>query len=78
MEVAAFIKKVEQEYDEMPVGLLKPDSKFKEIINWSSINSVVFATMIEFEYHVMVTSEELNSVNTITELFELIVKKQIP
>ena len=75
MGVAEFIKKIEQEYDDIPVGILKPDSKFKETINWSSINAVVFSTMIEFEYHVMITSEEFKTVSTITELFDLIGKK---
>ena len=76
MAIAEFIKKIEQEYDDIPAGMLQPDSTFKEIINWSSINSVVFSTMIEYEYNVMVTSEEFKTVNTIAALFELIGKKQ--
>lgn len=76
MGITEFIKKIEQEYDDIPVGILKPDSKFKETINWSSINAVVFSTMIEFEYQVMVTSEEFKTVSTITELFDLIGKKR--
>ena len=75
MGITEFIKKIEQEYDDIPAGMLRPDSKFKETINWSSINAVVFSTMIEYEYHVMITSEEFNTVSTVTELFELIGKK---
>jgi acyl carrier protein len=76
MDVYEFIRKIEEEYEDVPVGLLKPSSNFKEIINWSSINVVVFSTLIEYEYHVMLNPDDFKTINTVSELFELIRSKQ--
>lgn len=76
MEIEAFIKKIEQEFDELPADVLKPATNFKESIHWSSINAVVFATMIEFEYHVMITTDDFNKTNTLSELFELVIRRK--
>ncbi len=76
MDVYEFIKKIEAEYEDVPVGLLTPASNFKEIINWSSINVVVFSTLIEYEYHVLLNPDDFKTINTVSELFELIRSKQ--
>ena len=76
METSGLIEKIEQEFDDLPKGALQAESAFKEVLNWNSINSVVLAAMIEFEYNVLLTTDDFKSVVTVSELRELIERKR--
>lgn len=69
------IEKIEQEFDDLPKGALKPDSIFKNVLNWNSINAVVVTTMIEFEFGVLISPEEMKSAQTIADLTVVINNK---
>jgi len=75
MEVNSLIDKMQKEFDDLPPGAIQPQSIFKEVVYWSSINSIVLATMIEFEYGVILSSDDFKSVNTVNELHSLIKTK---
>lgn len=75
MNVNDFISNVEKEFDDIPLGTIKPQSKFKEVLDWNSINSVVFTTMIEFEYQVILTPDDFKRVDSVEELVQLIALK---
>ncbi len=76
IDIATLIAKIEDEFDELPKGVLLPDSEFKKVVNWSSINAVVVTTMIEFEFGVLILPNEMFEIKTVTDLFELIKSKQ--
>ena len=76
MDIQEFIKKIEVEFDDLKPGSLQPDSEFKEMLNWNSINSVVLSAMIEFEYHVLLTSDDFKKVSSIRDLADYIERKR--
>ena len=76
MDIQEFIKKIEAEFDDLKPGSLQPDSEFKEMLNWNSINSVVLSAMIEFEYHVLLTSDDFKKVFSIRDLADYIERKR--
>ena len=76
MDIQYLIDKIENEYEELEPGSLSPDSKFKEVIYWNSMNSLVMIVMIEFEYKLLLKGNELKEIDTIQDLAELIAEKQ--
>ncbi len=42
-----FIKKIEDEFDELEPGKLKPESVFREMFDWNSINALVLIAMVK-------------------------------
>ncbi len=54
---------------------LEDDTLFKEHENWSSIASLMTTAMIFSEYDAQITGDELESCNTIKELYILIKNK---
>ena len=76
MDIQSFIKKIEDEFDDVPPGALQPESSFKEVLNWNSINSVVMTAMIEFEYHVLLSSDDFKKVVTVQDLADFIQAKK--
>ena len=76
IEVHTLIKKIEQEFDDLPPGEMHKDSLFKEVLNWNSINSVVMSAMIEFEYNVLLSSDDFKKLNTVQDLADFIQRKK--
>lgn len=51
-------------------------TNFREVISWSSMNSLVVIILLENEYDVIVTDEALKAVNTFQELYDLVISKK--
>jgi acyl carrier protein len=75
MEIKEFIEKIEREFD-LPSGSLKPETDYKLSVNWSSINAVVLATLIEFECNTLLSTEDFKQSQTIADLHIYIINKK--
>lgn len=75
MNVENFIKKIENEFEDLEKGKLKPDSKFRDIFEWSSINALILIALIDTEYNVGINAEDLRSSETVNDLFKIILKR---
>ena len=69
------IEKLEEEFDDLEPGKIKPETIFGSAIDWNSINSLVIITMIEYEYGVMLNIDEFDPNQSVLEVFELIKSK---
>ncbi len=71
-----FIKKIEAEFDEIPEGFLKPETRFREGFEWTSVNALILFSMINIEYEVIMTAEDLHRSETVEDLFRIVQEKQ--
>lgn len=67
-----FIKKIEDEFDELEPGKLKPESVFREMFDWNSINALVLIAMVKTEYDVTLNADDLVKSKTVKDVFDLI------
>lgn len=67
-----FIKKIEDEFDELEPGKLKPDSVFREMFDWNSINALVLIAMVKTEYDVTLNADDLVKSKTVKDVFDII------
>lgn len=67
-----FIKKIEDEFDELEPGKLKPESIFREMFDWNSINALVLIAMVKTEYDVTLNADDLVKSKTVKDVFEII------
>ena len=72
MNIEEFIKQIEGEFDDLKPGVLKPDSKFREVFEWNSINALILIAMVKTEYDVTLTAEDLVKSKTITDIYRII------
>jgi acyl carrier protein len=59
---------IEDEFDDLKPGILKPDSIFREAFEWNSINALILIAMVKTEYDVTLTKSK--TVNDIYKLVE--------
>jgi len=75
MDVNDFIKKIEAEFEDLEPGKLKPESNFRDMFDWSSVNALILIAMVNTEYDVIITAEDLRASKTVQELFNVILQK---
>lgn len=67
-----FIKTLETEFDELEPGTLKPNTNFTDLDEWSSMHALIIIALIETEYDVTITGEDLMSVNNVEALYNIV------
>lgn len=72
MNIKEFIQKIEVEFPDMEQGILQSDSVFREVMNWNSINALILIALVDTEYDVILTADDLRASSTINDLFNLV------
>jgi acyl carrier protein len=76
MSIEKFIDQIEHEIDGLQPGILKPDTNFRSIEEWSSMHSLIVIALIDVEYDVTISGEDLLNSKTINDLFNLVKSKK--
>ena len=72
MKIEDFITHLEEEYEDIEKGTLRPDSVFREVFEWSSINALILIALVKTEYDVTINAEDIANSVTIFDLFKII------
>ena len=72
MEIKEFIQNFADQFDAADVCGFNGDTKFRELEDWSSMIALSVMAMIEDEYDVMLTPEEMRQAQTIQELYNIV------
>ncbi len=70
--VEDFISKIEAEFDELEPGKLKPESNFRDMFDWNSINALVLIAMVKTEYDVTINADDLTKAKTVNDVFAIV------
>jgi acyl carrier protein len=72
MGIENFIRKIEGEFDELQPGLLKPESRFREVFEWNSINALILVAMVKTEYDVALSPADLIVTKSVQDIYNII------
>ena len=75
MDIQQFIELFAEQFDEIDIALLKPETRFRELEAWSSLIALLVITMVDEEYGVVLPPDEMRNAQTIQELFDLVQSK---
>lgn len=75
MEMKEFIQNFADQFDEIDVNALTPETNFRELDEWSSMVALSVLAMIDDEYDVQLKADEMRKTNLIQELFDLVQSK---
>ncbi len=71
MDINAFIKNVADQFEETDIEFT-PETKFRELTEWSSLMALSVIAMVDDEYGVVIKGDDLRSVVTIQDLFQIV------
>ena len=67
-----FIVKVEDEFEDLENGVLKPESVIRDHFTWDSINALILIAHVNVEYGVVINAEDLVNSKTIQDLYNVV------
>jgi acyl carrier protein len=74
--VQSFIEKLERQFDDGSPQSITTDTLFRELPGWTSLQALVVIISFDEDYGVVINAEELQSAQTIGDLYQLIRDKQ--
>ena len=72
MEINDFIKNLAEQFEEVELEDLTPETKFQEFDEFSSLTVLSIIAMADDEYEVRLKADDVRSVNTVQELYDLV------
>jgi acyl carrier protein len=72
MIIEDFIARIEEEFDDLEPGVLKPESNFREVFEWNSINALILIALMKTEYDVVINAEDITKSKTVNDLFRIV------
>lgn len=72
MEIKEFIANFADQFDETDVEVFTHETKFRELDEWSSLIALSVMSMIDDEYDVQLTANEMRNAQTIQDLFNIV------
>jgi len=76
MELNEFVAHFAEQFEDTEKSVFTPETKFRELEEWSSIMALSIIAMVDEEYDVTLKGAEMKAANTIAELFEIVNSKQ--
>lgn len=75
MELNKFMAQIAEQYDDVDVAILTPETAFRKVEGWTSLVALMIITMIDEEYGVVLTGDEMKTAATLQELYDLVASK---
>ncbi|MCD6018331.1 MAG: acyl carrier protein [Bacteroidetes bacterium] len=72
MDIKDFINKIETEIDEFEEGSLKPETNLRNTSAWTSMHALILIALIDTEYNVTITGEDLRTITSIEDLYNIV------
>ncbi len=76
MELQKFIENFAAQFEETDASLFTPETKFKEVEEWSSMIALATIAMVDAEYNIKITGEDIRKSSTINDIFNTAKSRQ--
>lgn len=74
-EISTFVENFASQFDETPADAITPETKFRELEEWSSMIALVVIAMVDEQYKVKLTGNEIKESNTVQDIYEKVIAK---
>jgi acyl carrier protein len=72
MEIQEFVKQFAEQFDETDATEIQSDTVFKDLDEWSSLTALSIIAMVDDEYGVKITGDNIKSATTVNDLFVIV------
>lgn len=75
MDMKEFISNFADQFDDVDVSVLTPETEFKQVDGWNSLVALSVIAMIDEEYDVTLKGNDITSASTIADLYNTVQNK---
>lgn len=75
MEIKDFVKNFAAQFDETEENVFAPDTRFRELDEWSSLIGLSVIAMVDEEYDVTLKGDDIKNSNTIEDIYKIVASR---
>ena len=75
MEQSTFLENFKSILDDTDVSLITLDTIFRELTEWSSLTALSLIAMVDEEYSVKLTGDDIKSSKSLNDIFNIVKSK---
>ena len=75
MDLNEFVAHFAEQFDETDASVFTPETRFREIDEWSSLIGLSVIVMVDEEYDVALKGDDVKNSNTILDLYNIVSSK---
>ncbi|MEO3404321.1 hypothetical protein AAFN85_10485 [Mucilaginibacter sp. CAU 1740] len=76
MNIETFVQEFAEQFDEIPADQFAADTLFKENDEWSSMTALSVIAMVDQNYSVRLTGDDVRKSSTIEDIYNIVASKQ--
>ena len=76
MDIKTFIENFAGQFDETDRDQFKPETKFRDLGEWSSLIALSIIAMVDEEYEVTLKGDDIKNAQTIQDVFNAVQSKK--
>jgi acyl carrier protein len=77
MNIADFTTKFAEQFAKTDPNMIKPETEFKQLEEWSSMLALLVIAMINEEYDVTLKGDDMRNSRTVEDLFNAVKAKSV-
>lgn len=70
-----FVELFAEQFDETDASVFTPETKFRDIEEWSSLIGLSLIAMVDEEFDVTLKGDDVKNATTVKELYETVISK---
>jgi len=70
-----FVELFAEQFDETDVSVFTPETKFRNIEEWSSLIGLSLIAMVDEEFDVTLKGDDVKNATTVKELYDTVISK---
>ncbi|MEE9440055.1 MAG: acyl carrier protein [Saprospiraceae bacterium] len=79
MNKTTFLERFKNQIEDFEKGeSIEMKTEFRKLKYWDSLTALMVISMIDDDYNISINGDDLNTLNTIQELFDFIISNQQP
>lgn len=75
ISVKEFTRLIEKEFEDIEPSSLSPETNYRDIPDFSSMHALIIIALIDNEFDVLLSGQDLKSTQTINDLYNLVKDK---
>lgn len=75
MEINTFLRNFADILDDTDAALIKQETVFRDLEEWDSLTALSLIAMVDEEYSVKLTGDDIKSSTSLNDIFEIIKNK---
>ena len=75
MDLKEFIENFASQFEDTEVSMINAETEFRSLDEWSSILALTIIAMIDDEYNVTLTADEMRKATTVNDLYNIVSSK---